>query len=357
MSWIDDDDPEAKPEPWIDHDSLSLSHWLSRDLPEPDFMLGALLSTTSRVEFIGPTGIGKTNLFIALGIAVADGRNFLHWAGSGTPRRVLFLDGEMSRRLLKKRLADAVRRHGATPATFHCLSREDFPELAPLNTEAGQKFIDATIAALGGIDLLQVDNIQALLTGDMKDEEPWQQTLPWVRDLTRRNIGQLWIHHTGHDESRGYGTKTREWQLDTVGLMERAETPGADIAFKISFPKARERTPDNRPDFEPAIVILAGETWISERGNIVAGKPKAQDRALSLLIDAVARHGEIPPACAYIPSNTPAVTLGLWRRTCELGCISEGDERATRKAFERAAKRLLEQGRIGKHDLFVWPVQ
>ena len=338
-------------------DLLTLTSWLARDLPKPDFLLGELLSTTARGELIGPTGLGKTNWLIALGLAVADGVNFLHWRGSGCLKRVLYVDGEMSRRLAKQRLVDAVRRHGGKPETFFYFNREDFPDLQPLNTEKGQHFLNRIIEGCGGCDLLILDNVQALLVGDMKDEEPWQLTLPWVRDLTRRSIGQLWAHHTGHDESHGYGTKTREWQLDTVALMEQVERPGADIAFQISFPKARERTPDNRPDFEPAVVTLSGDTWISEHGNIAAGKPKAQDRALSLLIDAVARHGEIPPASAYIPPDTLVVPIGLWRRACALGCVSEGDEKATRRAFERAAKRLLELGRIGKHGEFVWPVR
>jgi hypothetical protein len=205
----------------IDIGLLSGSKWLDRQIAEPDFLLGDLVSTTSRIEFIGPTGLGKTNLLVAMGMAIADGAGFLHWRSSGKPRRVLYLDGEMSRRLAKKRLADAARRHGRMPATFFFLNREDYPDLDPLNTEAGQKFIDdGIINAIGGADLVIFDNVQALLSGDMREEAPWQQTLPWVRDLTRRDIGQIWAHHTGHDESHGYGTKTREWQLDTVALME-----------------------------------------------------------------------------------------------------------------------------------------
>ena len=33
--------------------------------------------------------------------------------------------------------------------------------------------------------------VQALLAGDMKEEVPWRQTLPWVWDLTRREIAQV----------------------------------------------------------------------------------------------------------------------------------------------------------------------
>jgi hypothetical protein len=342
-------DPSA-----IDLSLLKAQVWLTRDIPEPDFLLGELVSTTSRMEIIGPTGIGKTNFLIALAMAVADGPDFLHWHGSGKPRRVLYVDGEMSRRLMKRRLVDAARRHGCIPETLHVLNREDFPDLEPLNAETGEKFIDTIIEVLGGIDLLILDNVQSLLSGDMKEEEPWTQTLPWVRDLTRRNIGQIWIHHTGHDETRGYGTKTREWQLDTVGLMETIERAQADIAFSIKFTKARERTPDNRSDFEPAVITLANDTWSSERGERVRTKRGTKDRALELLQDAITREGVIPPASKHIPPNTYCVIEGVWRRYCEMGCISEGTPDAARMAFKRAAGKLIKTGLVAKWDLWVW---
>ena len=259
---------------------------------------------------------------------------------------------------MKKRLADAVRRHGSAPATFYCLNREDFPDLQPLNIEAGQKFVDAVIEDIDGADCIILDNVQSLLSGDMKDEEPWQQTLPWVRDLTRRSIGQIWAHHTGHDESHGYGSKTREWQLDTVCLMESVERPEADIAFAIKFNKARERSPDNRSDFDPAVVTLVDDQWGSERGLHVRTKPRSpKDRALDLLHDAIVREGEIPPASEHIPPQTRCVTEGLWRRFCAAGTISEGSPEAARKAFKRAADKLLKDGAIGKWDLWCWPIQ
>jgi hypothetical protein len=121
----------------VDGGPLFGPRWLDREIAEPDFLLGELLSTTSRVELIGPSGLGKTNLLVDLGLAVADGRDFSHWTGCGRPRRVLYVDREMSRRLARKRLIDPARRHGRMPA-FSFLNREDYPDLAPLNTEAGQ---------------------------------------------------------------------------------------------------------------------------------------------------------------------------------------------------------------------------
>jgi hypothetical protein len=69
------------------------------------------------------------------------------------------------------------------------------------------------------------------------------------------------FHHTGHDESKSYGSKAREWQMDVVGLMERVETPGADLSFSLKFTKARERTPENRADFDPVTMSLQDDQW------------------------------------------------------------------------------------------------
>jgi hypothetical protein len=148
-----------------------------------------------------------------------------------------------------------------SPIGLLVLSKEDFPDMPPLNRLEGQKWLDAFIEKHGSFDLIIFDNVQALLVGDMKEEDQWAKVLPYVRSLTRRSIGQIWFHHTGHDETRSYGSKAREWQMDTVALMERVELPGADLAFTLKFTKARERTPENRNDFEPVTMQLVGDQW------------------------------------------------------------------------------------------------
>ena len=355
---------------------VSLTSWLDRDIPPLDRLLGDMLTTTTRMMLVAPTGLGKTNIALAMAVAVALGRDFLHWRGAGRPRRVLYLDGEMSQRLMKQRIIAAARRAGmgedlsaedlaTLQANLFVLNYADFPDLAPLNTAAGQQFIDETIEQLGGVDLAVFDNIQALTGGDQLDPVEWQPVLSWAKQLTNRQIGQLWIHHTGHDETHAYGPKMREWQLDTVALLERVERPTADIAFKIRFTKARERTPDNRADFDEAIVTLADDTWSSERGGQSPGKRAAPDRVFELLQDAIAANGVIPPeaGAGHVPRDMPCVPLGLWRRCCEMGCISDGDPdpvkkaAADRKAFWRASNRLLDAGRVGKWNDLVWVVR
>jgi hypothetical protein len=229
--------------------SFTLAEWLERDMQPPDFLLGNLLSTSSRILLYADTGVGKTMLALAVAMASAHSSGFLHWPGV-RPARVLYVDAEMSADLMKERLQDECRRLGAAPENLHILSREDCLAMQPLNTLKGQLFIEKEIMRLGGIDFIIFDNVMTLITGDQKEEEGWRETLPWVLSLSRWKIGQMWVHHTGHDASRAYGTKTREWQMTLVMRLEKKERPDTDVSFLLVFQKARDRKPDNRAQFE-----------------------------------------------------------------------------------------------------------
>lgn len=244
---------------------FSANRWLNRDIPPLDHLLGNVLSTTVRAELVGPTGIGKSNFALALNWAIARGSPFLHWTAHRPAKRVLYIDGEMSARVARDRIADATRRHGEAPDNLILINRDDYPDLPPLNTKAGQQFMDGLIDQVADVEFVVFDNIQSLIVGDMKEEDGWAATLPWIRGLSRRSIGQLWVHHTGINTTRGYGSSTREWQLDTVMLMtDRPDKGDLLVDFELSFLKARERNRRNRADFANArIWINANDAWES----------------------------------------------------------------------------------------------
>jgi hypothetical protein len=219
---------------------------------------------------------------------------------------------KMSARLMKSRLLDTVGRAGIKPEGLCILSREDFPDMPPLNSRKGQNWFDDKIAQIGPFDIIIFDNIQALLVGDMKDEEQWAEILDWVRDLTRRSIGQLWFHHTGHDETRSYGSKAREWQFDTVALMERVYTKN-DLAFTLKFTKARGRTPENYADFQSVTIRLEGDRWaLGKPTTKGATRSPAQRLALEALISITAEKGTKPPAAFELP-DVSCVTVEAWK--------------------------------------------
>jgi AAA domain len=337
---------------------LTVAAWLARNIAPPDFLMGEWVSSTSRGMIVSATGLGKTNFCLALAFAIALGQDFLHWRAA-RKARVLYIDGEMSRRLVKARLTDAARRAGAVPDSLFVLCREDMQDMEPLNTPAGQHFIDDLIEQLGGVDFVILDNVQSLLLGDMKDEEPWQETLPWIRSLTNRSIGQLWVHHTGHEESRSYGTKTREWQLDTVILLKRIENSTADIEFMLEFTKSRERAPHNRTDFDSVNVTLANDRW-DVRGAVrkSAAKPPSPlaQRFHAALLDALASYGTPRPQS----SNRPSVKMNEWKDECRrLGLLdaNPGDRRRQNSqaaTFSNNRTHLVAAGWIACNGDFSW---
>jgi hypothetical protein len=332
---------------------LTISEWTDRDLPEPDFILGDWLTTTSRVLFAAATGLGKTNFAMQLGIHVAAGEGFLHWRGR-RPCKVLYVDGEMSRRLLRQRIADAVERLGEAPIGFHVLSHEDIEGFPPLNTEAGQACIERIITEIGGVDLIVFDSIMCFRVGDQKDGEPWAQVMPWVRSLTKRNVAQIWLHHTGHDASRSYGDKSREWQLDTVAHAEAVENPATDVSFKLEFRKARERTPTTRSDFQTTTVLLIDNRWQSDtatpssKGHVA---PKAR-RFFDALNNALSEHG-------HARNGRPSTTQDHWRAELErMGLIDRASKaHSARTDFARYRADLVSANFIACDAEFVWVVK
>lgn len=329
---------------------LSIDEWLARDLPEPDFLMGDWLTTTTRALLVAPTGLGKTNFALALAMHAAACIDFLHWRARRTCRG-LYVDGEMSRRLLKQRIGEAAARLGSRPIGFHVLSHEDVEGFAPLNTPAGQACIERQIERIGGVDFIVLDSIMCLTVGDMKEGVPWAQVMPWVRSLTKRNIGQIWVHHTGHDETRSYGDKTREWQMDCVVHLEAVKRDETDVSFSLEFRKARERTPATRADFQTARIALISDAWTSE-ASATARKGHVSPlglKFLSALYNALADAGELRN------NGRRCVTLDIWRGECaRMGLVDPTKADSARTLFNKHRRELIAENHVVCDNELAW---
>ena len=326
---------------------LTLTEWIERQLAELDLLLGKWLATTTRGIINAPTGLGKTMLGIGLAMRMAAGVGFLHWAAT-RPATVLFVDGEMTARGLKRRIVAELERFqsehpGKYPEGFHALCHEDIENFQPLNTPTGQQQIERAIEQIGGVDFIFFDNIMSLIAGDMKEEDGWRQTLQWIKALSKRSIGQFWLHHTGHDESHGYGTKTREWQMDIVIHCTRLQRPESDIAFQLTFTKARDRMADNRADFADLVITLVDEQWkaeiISHDKSLKKLQPMAQ-KFLDALCNSIG-------SSQITLDNQPATHLELWRKQCVQQGLLDGDKaHSARALFSKYRQQLIAADRI-----------
>ena len=231
--------------------------------------------------------------------------------------------------------------------------------MPPLNKPEGKKWMDAFILAHGPFNLLIFDNVQALTEGDLKEEETWRPLLPWVRSLTRRNMGQLWLHHTGHDETKSYGSKAREWQMDAVAMLKRIKNAGADLSFEIEFTKARERTPDNRADYEPITMSLVDDQWC--HGNVPEKTASSrlsakQQLAFDALTSIVALHGMPLPAAWNLPAGLASVSVDSFKAELLSRGIVDAGAANPRARLSEIINGLKLRARAAERDGRIWPV-
>jgi hypothetical protein len=225
-----------------------------------------------------------------------------------------------------------------------------------LNTPQGQAAVWQLIAEIERrsgqkLDAVCFDSIMALLLGDMKEEDAWRDTMPLVHALTKRQIGQLWIHHTGHDTSRGYGTKTREWQLDTVMHLDIIARPDTDVSFALTFPKARERTPDNRVDFANVDIALVNDQWTGATTTNVKAKIK---EGLALKFFAALQLAA-ESSSVGTTSGRPTATLEEWRIQCvSQGLLDPDKQRNVRAAFSKYKLKLIAANWIACNAELAW---
>jgi hypothetical protein len=217
---------------------LLVPTWLTRNLPPRDYLLGDILCTTSRWLIFGETGIGKTLFALDLGGSVASGQSFLNWEGRRRAR-VMYLDGELPAETFKERMEIVAERYGPDLSLWgynrDVLDDDDMPAL---NTPAGFEWLMREIDVVKP-DLIIFDAIMCLLAGSMSEEESWAPVKALMRQLSARRIAEIWLHHAGHDATKGFGTKTREWEMDTVIALLKTDQEDDDGSIRLEFRKAR----------------------------------------------------------------------------------------------------------------------
>jgi hypothetical protein len=354
--------------------ALAVRAWCDLPLPSLRRLLGDVVTEASRVFLVGATGIGKTLFAYAIAAALAAGCRFLHWSCDG-PVRVLVIDGEMSPRMIKKRAQLILRHQVDVPAgnlLIYSLQRADefaarFPQLgkpAPLNTDEGREWLLRMIALLQP-DVVILDNVMSLIAGVMKEEEPWQQTLPLVLGITAIGKAQIWLDHTGWNSDRQYGTSTKGWFFDAIGVLlrppEEAKVGERETCFDLSFDapsgKARNRDPDRWIDFAPHRIRLNDDGWSSEpieRQAHGKGKGKGNGTGTSKVQPGVQLfHDALMDALAVASTRPGETTIAAWEEECLRRDLMERfvadddhKDRSAKRAVFRKAKSALQAAKM-----------
>jgi hypothetical protein len=334
-------------EPLASRDELLVSAWLKRELPPRDYLCGEVLDW---------------------GAAMAAGADFLGWEGRRRSR-VMYLDGELPAETFKERIEIIAARYGDDIELFgynrDVLSHDEMP---PLNTEAGRAWLWREIETVKP-DVIFFDAIMCLLGGNMSEEDSWAPIKDLVRQISSRRIAQIWLHHTGHDASKGYGTKTREWEMDAVAIMSKidddADAPDMGSSFRLEFTKSRHRKPSNFAQFAPKIIKATESGFVSEDGSIAAkAKPKSEIAIMSrAFVDAYARLADgVTQSPGFDGKPARKVKTEDLRHELKSRGFLETDEKghvtgASRKVLLRAKTELLSKGEFVEAEGVIWRIR
>lgn len=271
-----------------------------------EWLIDGLFPHPSAGMLYGWRGLGKTHAAISLALAAADKGRWLdspEMAGK-VERAVLYLDGEMSRRSLRRRFRKAVR--GFLPAKMVVVPVEEFakevgdkPNLA---TEEGRKAIERLIGELAAhhgikVELLVLDNWVSFVRGlDENDNAALGEVVNWMTKLRASGISVLFVHHASKAGLQR-GASGREDLLDYVITLEKPEgwKPYGPANFIVNLEKTREM-PDPMVWGGPLEAKLVADEWqlSSPEAKSEADRAAAASEKMMKLL--VALHEGVAPA-------------------------------------------------------------
>lgn len=241
--------------------TISIDELFELELPEREMLLSPFLPSQGLVLLVAKRGVGKTHIALGIAYAVASGSIFLRWSAP-TPKKVLYIDGEMPAVLMKERLLMISTMGLAKPASdFLKLLTPDLQDqpMPDLSLKEGRDSIESL---LENVDLVIIDNISCLFrSGSENESESWQEAQEWALDLRRRGKSVLFVHHAGKSGNQR-GTSKREDILDTVIILKHAEDykPEEGAHFEIMFDKSRHFSGEDARSFQ-AHLKTNGNIW------------------------------------------------------------------------------------------------
>lgn len=230
---------------------MLLRDWLSRDLPPIRHIIRPWMTEGSISMIYGPRGVSKTNVTMALALAIAQGEPFLGFQVP-EPRRVLYIDGEMQRGLVRDRLRK-FHAHTARPRALHNLDYINYADeergIGDLARDGDGRERIAEALSNHEAGILILDNKSSLIrAGDENSAEAYQDFNDWLLGLRAAGVTTLLIHHAGKRNAEGRivqrGTSRVEDVMDCIIQLDKAaDVTDGCVPVRWRFEKHRSFTP------------------------------------------------------------------------------------------------------------------
>ena len=334
--------------------------------PGPEWLVKGLLTASGLSAVWGDPGCGKSFLVLRIALAIAAGER---WHGLDCSKGAVAYVAAEGGRGFKKRLLAHRKRFGVTGLPFALIPTA--VDLCSPDHETGaligelQRFAQQTPEPL---QLVVIDTLSRSMGGGNENGPEDMGALISNADAIRQATGAhvLFVHHGGKDRDKKLRGHTSLYgALDTAIEVRTSELSGIRTAKVV-----KQKDGEDGAEFRFSLMVEAvahtedGEVTsciaMPVEADTVAEEPRSKRLtgvnaiALDVLRRAVVEHGSIPPACNYIPPNTPAVSPSLWRSFFYAARGGESAE-SNKKAFQRASTDLQVKGLVGSWGEFSWP--
>lgn len=219
-------------------EAMDVREFVRMPIPKHAPLLGKWLLVQGLCMIHGARGEGKTFLAFWISCAVAAGQELFGWKSAG-PRKVVYLDGEMSSGMFQARIKSIPPRMRPARGMLKVVTPDFQPGVLPdLSSREEQELINAAIDA--DTDLIVVDNLSSWSKSGREDSETWAPIAEWALRHRAEGRSVIFIHHSGKAGTQR-GTSRREDLLDVVLALKKPSesSPHEGACFEIRFEKNR----------------------------------------------------------------------------------------------------------------------
>ena len=244
--------------------ALTLSEMVSKNYPQPQYIIYPLLTTEMIIQIWGPPGVGKSLIALELAASIVNGHDFLKWKATrknkedeaGEPWPVFIVDGENRASTLVERSTSITQRYYDKGKKFNQnllyfapLVEQPQQTFQMLNTDIGRQNVELKAEQIAKKHnkkpFIFIDNISCLTAIQEKDAQEWQSFMSWLIKLRARGYGVIFIHHATKEGSTSSGSNFKERAVDVEIKLEVPEPKERIEGYtgaqcKVSFPKWRE---------------------------------------------------------------------------------------------------------------------
>jgi hypothetical protein len=172
--------------------------FLGQPYPEVLYWASPWLPKESIVLVHGKAGHGKSRILLHWCYSMTTGRSVpgSDVSGQEVRPRVLYLDGEQSRRTVQSTLMELREEYGDDEGRFMILPASFFEGDTPNFNKADHKLEFLRAARAVNADVLVIDNVRSLYPGMVEnDAQAWADINGMVRWYRDQGFTVIWVHH------------------------------------------------------------------------------------------------------------------------------------------------------------------